>query len=349
MAPLGKDLAKRAAYRSGALRARARANRGHLTAVTLHRVLPAGDPRWDRADPRFTVTESLLADCIRFFRQHYDLVSLDAVLEAARGGEALPRRPLLVTIDDGWADTEQHALPVLSGLACPGVVFVTSGAIGRRAPFWRERLFAACRAGRVDPGRAPDLWAGVRRVSPPSRDSGPDAIRAFVGRVDALPGPERARALAAVERLDDGDGDAEMLTLDALRRLRDGGAAIGAHGATHEPIPDAPDLEAELRAPRTALAAALGEDGPDAVATVSFPHGRYDGASVRVARAAGYRLLFTSDPYLTPLADGRPTSDLLGRIPLPGPAVCDERGRLRPELLALWLFRRPRSAVPEAA
>jgi peptidoglycan/xylan/chitin deacetylase (PgdA/CDA1 family) len=349
MGPRGRDLAKRAAYRSGALRARASANRGHLTVVTFHRVLPEGDPRWRTADPRFTVTEGLLGECLRFFDRHYDLVGVDAVLEAAGGGAPLPPHQLLVTFDDGWADTAQHALPVLRACGCPSVVFVTSGAVGRRAPFWRERLFAACRAGRVDPGRAPDLWAGVRRVSPPGPDADPDAIRAFVGRVDALPAPARARALAAVERLDDADDGRQMVTLEELRRLRDGGVAIGAHGASHEPIPEAPDLDAELAVPRAALAAALEEGDPDALATVSFPHGRWDGPSARAARAAGYRLLFTSEAILNPLRDGRPGSDLVGRIPLPGPDVSDERGRLRPELLALWLFRRPRAAVPEAA
>jgi hypothetical protein len=50
--------------------------------------------------------------------------------------------------------------------------------------------------------------------------------------------------------------------------------------------------------------------------------------------------MFTSDPVLTPFgAGGLPT--LLGRIGFTTATVTDESGQFRPELLALWLFRRP--------
>ena len=96
----------------------------------FHRVLGAGDERWAHADPRYTITDEQLEQCIEFFGNHYTLVDIAAVQAAARGQQALPARALLVTFDDGWADTEEYALPVLLRRRCPAVVVVVSSAVG---------------------------------------------------------------------------------------------------------------------------------------------------------------------------------------------------------------------------
>jgi hypothetical protein len=58
-------------------------HRDTLTVVMFHRV--RDDPRWDEANPRDTVSTDFFADCLRFFRRHYDVVSLGDVM---RGGAA---------------------------------------------------------------------------------------------------------------------------------------------------------------------------------------------------------------------------------------------------------------------
>jgi hypothetical protein len=117
--------------------------------------------------------------------------------------------------------------------------------------------------------------------------------------------------------------------------------AIGGHGATHAPLAGHGDLAAELVDSRASLGALLGPLGDGEPAMVSFPHGSYDRAAVTAARAAGFRVLGTNDPCLNRLTGGLLTSDLLGRIGIPAAAVVDRRGRVRDELLARWLWRRP--------
>ncbi|MEU5884618.1 polysaccharide deacetylase family protein [Spirillospora sp. NPDC047279] len=46
---------------------------------------------------------------------------------ALRGGGDLPRRPVVITFDDGYADFHEHALPVLDGHGFTATVFVTTG------------------------------------------------------------------------------------------------------------------------------------------------------------------------------------------------------------------------------
>ncbi|MDT0391531.1 polysaccharide deacetylase family protein [Streptomyces dubilierae] len=46
---------------------------------------------------------------------------------AWRGGPRLPRRPVLITFDDGYRGVSDHALPVLRDLGFPATIFITTG------------------------------------------------------------------------------------------------------------------------------------------------------------------------------------------------------------------------------
>jgi hypothetical protein len=77
---------------------------------------------------------------------------------------------------------------------------------------------------------------------------------------------------------------------------------------------------------------------------MSFPHGARNPQVVRMAFESGFKLLFTSDPHLNVLSNGRPASGILGRIEIPAGAIQDRSGRWRRDLLGFWLFTRPARA-----
>ncbi|MFF5567487.1 polysaccharide deacetylase family protein [Streptomyces sp. NPDC012623] len=71
---------------------------------------------------------------------------------AWRAGEPLPRRPVLITFDDGYEGVHRHALPVLASYAFTATLFVSTG--------WLR--------GRYDEGGAPDTmldWDQVRELA----------------------------------------------------------------------------------------------------------------------------------------------------------------------------------------
>jgi len=330
-----KDRLKRALFSLGFLPwFHAARNRRHLTVAMFHRVLSVQDERWHAADPAYTVSVDLFEQCVLFFKKHYHVVTVDQVMRAHEQGGTLPSRALLITIDDGWADTEQYAAPILSRHGLPAVVFVAAATVDSQELFWEEALVAASRTGSLTEHQLCELAqaAGVHVTNPPIADliarlkSKPDARRiasAILGTLQSHPQP--------------------MMSTAQLQHLGSDGIAIGGHGASHTPLTVAPAPAEELAESRRMLGA-LTEKGCACAPVMSFPHGARNPQVVRMAFESGFKLLFTSDPYLNVLSNGRPASGILGRIEIPAGAIQDRSGRWRRDLLALWLFTRPARA-----
>lgn len=302
--------------------------------VMFHRVLERSDPRWPTCDPEYTLDADMFSQCLQFFARHYSIVSAQQVLQSRRGEATLPPRALLVTFDDGWADTFHVAWPRMRAAGVPGLLFVVADAIGRRAPFFQEQIVGAWRRGALDTAalaRAARQW--LPGLAMP-HDNALPTLRRLVTQVEGLDAAARARLLDTLAPAL-ADEHRHMLTAQELQALAREGMGIGLHGKTHTPLTAAPDLDAELAGARAQVAACL----PPAPAppTLSFPHGRHDAAVCQRAVQAGYELLFTSVPRLNPTRHG--PGRLLGRLGIHAGTVADAQGRFRPEHLACRLFR----------
>jgi peptidoglycan/xylan/chitin deacetylase (PgdA/CDA1 family) len=325
------DLARKLLYGSGLLGLYHRfRNRRTLTVIMFHRVLDRADPRWNSCDPDYTLEADLLDRCLAFFKRHYQIVSADDVIAARRAGSRLPSHALLITFDDGWSDNVDFALPRLRREKVPGLLFVVADVIGRKDAFFQEKIVGAWRLGKLD---AATLAAAASDETIRGNDI--DDLRKAIAALEKLDDGPRERVLAPLAAALD-DGLRHMVTSEELKRLERGGIAIGLHGKTHTPMTRASDLGAELGGARAAVAAHL--DGGQPPLTMSFPHGRYDQPIAERAHAAGYELVFTSDPTINPI-DPKPDW-LLGRIGFEQSGIVDREGHFRADKLALLLFRK---------
>ena len=62
--------------------------------------------------------------------ERYWLLSLSDVVDRLATGAPLPDKCAAITLDDGFQDNHEHALPILSRLKVPATVFLTVGYIG---------------------------------------------------------------------------------------------------------------------------------------------------------------------------------------------------------------------------
>ena len=75
------------------------------------------------------------------FSAHLDVViasgrqplTVSQYTDGLQGNAALPPRPVLITVDDGFADFADHALPALAARNLPSTLYVTTGALADRA------------------------------------------------------------------------------------------------------------------------------------------------------------------------------------------------------------------------
>jgi O-antigen/teichoic acid export membrane protein/peptidoglycan/xylan/chitin deacetylase (PgdA/CDA1 family) len=332
---------KQLAYRAGLLGAWHRLrNRNNLTVAMFHRVLPTTDPRYPGADPEWTMTPASFDRCLDFFRRHYHVVSAEQVFAALRGEGRLPPRSLLITFDDGWADTAEFAQPVLDRHGMPALVFVAGSAIGADQPFWEERIFAFL-------ATRPRALAQLQQAL---AQHGLEALDIDAGRacdeatirtvIHELGKRDHAAMLALAAALPDPDPVPAMIDSAQLLALVRAGHAVGGHGMAHQPLTCVLDLDQEMQAAQRIMADLL---RVNAVESMSMPHGACSPAVLDASSRAGYRYLFDSTSYLNRLAGGSAAAPLgpIGRIHIPEREISGNFGRVEPALLATWLFLRP--------
>lgn len=113
-----------------------RLHAGRLVVLTFHRVRPDGEDAAGRPMRNLEVDVSDFRRLLAWLRARYEPLALGEWL--AR--ETPPARPAFaVTFDDGWADNGEHAFPVLQELGIPATIFLATGAVEDRTPFWWQR------------------------------------------------------------------------------------------------------------------------------------------------------------------------------------------------------------------
>jgi peptidoglycan/xylan/chitin deacetylase (PgdA/CDA1 family) len=285
---------------------------------------------------RLHVPKALFEQHLQFLCARWEPVPLSTLLDAMCAGEPLPRRAVVVTIDDGYRNTLTVALPLLRKFRVPATVFVLTGP-RRERRMWIDRLEAMVEASSVPVLR----WAG-RLVPLTSIAAKAEAIRLLTPMFRKL----RAQRETALEELytllgnppQVSNPDRDLLASEEVRALRNAGLEIGSHSGCHEPLTERPLNEAQstLATSRISLELELGT----ARYAFSYPYGAWNSQLAKLVREVGFYCAVTTDPGVN-----APGTDPFGlRRFLVG--ADDDVPRLRASLSGLRSFwKRSQSAV----
>lgn len=112
---------------------------GSVVFLTFHRVRP--EEKLQEIGPRIMqsldVTVEDFRNLLQWMKSEYQPMRLSDFL-ALRGPP--PKRAFVVTFDDGWEDNYEYAWPVLKELGIPATIFLSTGALESRTPFWWQIL-----------------------------------------------------------------------------------------------------------------------------------------------------------------------------------------------------------------
>jgi len=254
-----RDWLKRRILDTAALRLAARLRGPGVAILMYHSVLP--DPSVCRDSLGGIIhSEDVFRGQMEALAKHFHPVSLARVLKYLRGGETLPKRAVVVTFDDGYADNYLVAMPVLDKVGVPATFYITVDCLESRILPWPSRLRYAFRTTKrrewVD--STPKTWSLNDRAA---------REQAFLAACDEacqLSGAPQAEFVTRIEQELEAclpkEFGALMMDYEQLRALVRHGHIVGSHTMTHPNMGYLKEHEAmcELQESKRRLEAGLG-------------------------------------------------------------------------------------------
>lgn len=107
---------------------------------------------------------------IAWLKKNFPIISLSKLVNQVKR-YTFNSKSVCVTFDDGYADSFYNALPILKQLQVPATIFVTSGMIGKKTPFYWDT-----NTNKNDRGRALNKMELIKLVREPLIEIGSHTI-----------------------------------------------------------------------------------------------------------------------------------------------------------------------------
>ncbi|QRM27224.1 polysaccharide deacetylase family protein [Microvirga sp. VF16] len=269
-----------------------------LTVLCYHRI---GNPDQDSScsyRPNFSASIENFARQMKIVSTLFTPVSLREVAQSLATGASLPKRPALITFDDGYKDNGYVAWPIMRDLGIPGVVFLATDHIGTGKPFIWDYAAYCIQNACADRACIPLL--GSRNLS-----SLQDRYASTIAWVEAskrLPAEQRwpaAEALASALGIlpPQSAFSGLYLSWDEVRQLAREGLEFGGHTCSHPILTRLPVAAArkEIIECQERLTAELGRPAIG----FAYPNGStkdYDDGHECAVYEAGFAIAFTLEP-----------------------------------------------------
>jgi peptidoglycan/xylan/chitin deacetylase (PgdA/CDA1 family) len=221
----------------------------------------------------------------------YRVVSLPEVLEAVEKRRRLPKRAVLITFDDAYADFLEIAWPILKQFRLPATMFVpTAYPDHPERAFWTDALYQAfATTARGEINLAPFGRLALLPLHQKRR-----SLRAIQDHVTTISHWEAQRLVdsvcseVGVSRVQGGS----VLSWKQLRELASEGLTLGSHTRAHAIMTKiTPEqMREEVQGSQEDLQREIGASLP----IFCFPNGNHNDTVVSVLREQGIRLAFTT-------------------------------------------------------
>lgn len=273
---------------------------------------------------------NILSRQLHLIKKKCNPVTLDKLYRAAAGECALQKRAVVITIDDGYEDFYQYALPVFKQFQIPATLFVVSDFIDQKIWLWPDQL-----AYIMENTEKPDYTATSygKETKKYNLMTPGDRHRAWNDVADealSLPDPDCRRFIKRLSndlKVDIPEYPTQpyrAMTWDQVRFAQKNGITIGSHTCTHPRLThvDPLQLNDELIRSKQKIENELNHP----VLSFCYPFGRKADIDMSVKSAvasAGYQnatigyynLAVTNDPYeIKRLGTGADMDDFVKKV-----------------------------------
>ena len=271
-------------------------SRNHVRVLMYHRFAPdAGDAE--------RLGTAHFARHLAYIAKHHRVLLPDEHLARVNAGEEIDGSPVVLTIDDGYADFCELAVPLLEEYELDAMLYVVPDFVSGKLWFWWDKLrYLLAHANAVDTS----LHGRHYRHTLDSDAARKSAWSEIATDLSALP-PDLIDAaiteLAAamtVELPAEAPSEYRAASWERLARIRDGRIRFGAHTCTHPALSKVPADRAaeEIDRSRRLIDERLG----NCSAIFCYPHGQaedYTAETVAIVERQGFAgayVAFEPDP-----------------------------------------------------
>jgi len=114
-------------------------NRHKITVLTLHGVMEKHEQSlWEPIRPQLRPSE--LESMLKVMSKYYHFITAEQCVGMLDGKIPIIEHALLLTFDDGYRNTIEHALPICEKFGIKPLLFIATGHIDSGKPFWFDRL-----------------------------------------------------------------------------------------------------------------------------------------------------------------------------------------------------------------
>ncbi len=240
-----------------------------------------------------SATPSQFRTQMEHVKKHYDPIRCSDLLNWMDRKHSLPRRPVLITFDDGHADNFTHAYPILRELEMPAAIFLSTHYIDTGELFWFESVAHTIMEAKSGHYRLPGLLEPMVVDDVSSRR---EVIERVLAHIKTLDDAARVAVIKGLRTLmapgnPAGPAMAGALTWDQIREMSRNGIEFGSHSVSHPILTklDDPTLAHEL----TSSLQTLRRELDTCLDVLAYPEGSantYDARVVDATRRAGYRM-----------------------------------------------------------
>lgn len=262
-------------------------SRPSLTIVMFHRVPAAPDPLLpDEND------YNLFNQRVKWLTQNFVIMTLREAVQKLRQG-SLPRRALVITFDDGYADNATNALPILQAHGVRATFFVTSRFI-HGGMMWNDRVIEAIRAWNsptieIENAELPAIPVSANRA---------ETVEKLLNSLKYVSFHKREAIADALLESSGSQVSRLMMDEDQIRTLHAAGMEIGGHTHSHPIMTrlDEEQIREEILSNKQHLETII--NGP--VSSFAYPNGRSDQdycyAHTELVRSLGFDCAVTTMP-----------------------------------------------------
>ncbi len=228
---------------------------------------------------------------------------LPEVVAALMTGAPLAPRTVVYTVDDGYADFAEEAMPIFAEFDCPAAIFVVTGFLDGETWLWWDRIECAFRDSRRADVKL-EIAGVPHQFALGSATARHAAFSAVSRHVEFLPLEQREATIRQVELTLEVDLPRvpppafQPMTWTQLQRCASAGATVGPHTVTHPILSQAsPDrIRDEIAGSWARLTAQV----PAAVPIFCYPNGSpaaYGAREVAAVADAGLGAALSTAPH----------------------------------------------------